>query len=254
MAGKVRIKRGDVWAERLKEHLTASPEGAAEWMEEHAQILNSTSDSLSALWRVDDELAYLKLYRFRSLRQKLLSRVGRAQSLRTYKRARELAGKNIPVPQPLACLMVKQGALLAMEGMSGGGSLVELWHYHSSEGDFDAVMHAAGEALGNLHAAGYCYGDCGWAKLYWNGERVFLTDLDHTRKCAVGNIQQSRDLARFTANAEELGIGLKLYEQFLERYLQAVPGTRRELVERMIRPLYRIRGQHLSGGYGQRLV
>ncbi|MCB1705239.1 MAG: hypothetical protein KDI17_10265 [Halioglobus sp.] len=254
MAGKIRIKRGDVWAERLKQQLAASAEGAGEWIEDHAQILNSTHDSLSGLWRVENELAYLKLYRFKSLRQKLLSRFGRSQSLRTFNRARELSGKEIPVPQPLACLMLKEGALLAMEGMSGGGNLVEIWHHHTSDDDVGAVMRATGETLGKLHAAGYCYGDSGWGKLYWNGECVYLTDLEHTRKCSVGNIQQSRDLARFTANAEELGIGLKLYDQFLEQYLQAVPGTRREVVERMIRPLYRIRGQHLSGGYGQRLV
>ena len=254
MAGKVRIKRGDVWAARLKEHLTASPEGAAEWMEDHTQILNSTVDSLSGLYRVDDDLAYLKLYRFKSFRQKALSRVGRVESLRNFSRALDLIEKGLAVPQPLASLVVQQGLLLATEGLSGGGNLAELWNNRTAEDDFDAMMRSTGETLAALHAAGYSYGDCGWAKLYWNGQRVYLIDLDNTRKCAVSAIAQSRDLARFTANAEELGIGLKLYDAFMEVYLQGVPGTRREVIERMIRPLYRIRGQHLSGGYGQRLV
>ena len=254
MAGKVKIKRGEVWAARLKEHLTESPEGAAEWMEEHTQILNSTVDSLSGLYLVGDELAYLKLYRFKSFRHKALSRFGRTQALRSFIRARDLAGKGLAVPQPLACLAVKQGTLLVTEGMDGGGNLAELWHNRSSEDGFDAVMRAAGETVSTLHAAGYTYGDCPWSNLFWNGQRVYLTDLDNTRKCAVGGVPQSRDLARFTANAEEFGIGLKLFEEFLEVYLQGVSGSRREVVERLIRPLYRIRGQHLSGGYGQRLI
>ncbi|MCB1687828.1 MAG: hypothetical protein KDI33_05055 [Halioglobus sp.] len=254
MAGKVKIKRGDVWAVRLKEQLTAHPEGAAEWMEDHTQILNSTVDSLSGLLRVDDELAYLKLYRFTSLRSKLQYRLGRAQSLRNYRKAVALGEKGLAVPQQLACLAVKQGTLLVVEGFTTGGNLAELWHKRTSESGFDAVMQAAGETLGKLHAAGYTYGDCRWLNLFWNGQRVYLTDFNNTRKSRIGSVQQARDLARFTANSEEFGIGSRLYEQFLGKYLEEVPGTRREVVERMIRPLYRIRGQHLSDGYGQRLV
>jgi tRNA A-37 threonylcarbamoyl transferase component Bud32 len=254
MAGKVSIKRGDIWAARLKDQLAASPEGAAEWMEEHTHILNSTIDSLSGLLRVEDELAYLKLYRFKSFRHKALLRLGRAQSMRNFRRAGKLYEKGLAVPQPLACLAVQQGTLLAIEGLSGGGNLAELWQSRTTLDGFEGMMRSAGETLATLHVAGYTYGDCGWAKLYWNGQRVYLTDLDSTRKCAVGGVPQSRDLARFTANAEEFGIGLSLFEQFLEVYLEGVPGTRREVIEHMIRPLYRIRGQHLSGGYGQRLV
>ena len=70
MTGKVKIKRGDVWAERLKEHLEAHPEGAAEWMEEHTQIIRSSDFFLSGLLRIDDQLCYLKLYRFKSFAEK----------------------------------------------------------------------------------------------------------------------------------------------------------------------------------------
>jgi tRNA A-37 threonylcarbamoyl transferase component Bud32 len=254
MAGKVRIKRGDVWAARLKEQLKASPVGAAEWMEEHTQILNSNVDTLSGLLQVDDELAYLKLYRFNSFRRKLQFRLGRAQSLRNFRRALDLGKKGLAVPKPLACLAVQQGTLLVTEGMSSGGNLAELWYNRAADDAFDAVMRSAGETLAALHVAGCTYGDCRWFNLFWNGERVYLTYFDVTRKSRVGGIQQARDLARFTANAEEFGIGSELFEHFLEVYLQGVSGTRREVVERMIRPLYRIRGQHLAGGCGQRLV
>ncbi|CAA0114739.1 Uncharacterised protein [Halioglobus japonicus] len=254
MAGKVTIKRGDVWAERLKEQLTEYPEGAAEWMEEHTTILNSTVDSLSGLLRVEDELAYLKLYRFSSFKRRLQYYFGRSQSLRNYRRAISLREKGLALPDQLAYLAVSQGTLLVSEGFSEGGNLDELWRQRNSEDGFDAVMRSAGETLAALHSAGYMYGDCRWVNLFWNGQRVYLTDFNDTRKCRVGGVPQARDLARFTANAEELGIGLKLFEQFLGTYMDGVPGTRREIVERMIRPLYRIRGQHMSDGYGQRLV
>jgi tRNA A-37 threonylcarbamoyl transferase component Bud32 len=254
MAGKVTIKRGDVWAERLKAHLTDYPEGAAEWMEENTRILNSTVDSLSGLLRVDGELAYLKLYRFSSLKSRLLYYLGRSQSVKNYRRAIALRQKGLALPDQLAYLTVSQGTLVVSEGFAEGGNLAELWLNRSGEEDFDTVMRSTGESLAALHAAGYVYGDCHWANLFWNGERVYLTDFNETRKCRVGGIPQSKDLARFTANAEELGIGLKLYEQFLGSYLDGVPGSRREIVESMIRPLYRIRGQHMTDGYGQRLI
>lgn len=254
MAGKVKIKRGDAWATRLKEQLTESPLGAAEWMQEHTQVLNNNPDTLSGLMQVDDELAYVKLYRFNSLKRRLQYRIGRADSVRNFRKALDLGEKGLAVPKPLACLAAQQGTLLVTEGLSSGGNLAELWHNRVAGDSFDNMMRSAGETLAALHVAGYTYGDCRWVNLFWNGERVHLTYFDVTRKCRVGAIQQSRDLARFTANAEEYGIGSKLYEQFLEVYLQGVSGNRREVVERMIRPLYRIRGQHLSGGYGQRLV
>ena len=138
------------------------------------------------------------------------------------------------------------------EGLSGGGSLTEIWHAEAetSEG---GVMRATGETLAKLHTAGYLYGDCRWENLFRDGKSTYLTNLDYVRKAASGSKQQARDIAQFTANAEWLGIGLPLYEQFLEAYLQGVSRDRREVVERMMPAMYRLRSQHLAG-YGQRLV
>jgi len=119
--------------------------------------------------------------------------------------------------------------------------------------DWEAMMRSAGETLAQLHAAGYAYGDCRWDHLFWNGQRVYLITLDSTRKSPLGSVQQAQDLAWFTANAEEFGIGSALFEQFLQTYLLGIGGNRRQVVERMIRPLYRLRGQHMPG-YGQRLL
>lgn len=253
MAGKVRIKRGDVWAARLKEHLTTSPGGVAEWMEEHTQILKSNVDTLSGMLQLDDQLGYLKLYTFKPFKYKMSLGLHKPQALRNFSTASDLAGKGIAVPRPLACLAVSEGMLILTEGLSGGGNLAEVWRNQAAALGTDAMMRAAGETLAQLHAAGYTYGNCRWEHLFWNGQRVYLTMLDSTRKSPLGGIHQARDLAQFTANAEECGIGSVLFEQFLETYLLGINGNRREVVERMIRPLYRFRGQHRSR-YGQRLL
>ena len=253
MAGKVRIKRGDVWAARLKEHLTTSQVGVAEWMEEHTQIIKSNLGTLSGMLQLDDQLAYLKLYSFKPFKYKMSLGLRKPQPLRDFNLASDLAGKGIAVPRPLACLAVAEGMLLLTEGLSGGGTLDEVWRSQPAAPGADAMMRAAGETLAQLHAAGYTYGNCRWEHLFWNGQRVYLTMLDSTRKSPLGGIHQARDLAQFTANAEQFVIGSVLYEQFLETYLQGIAGNRREVVERMIRPLYRFRGQHMSR-YGQRLV
>jgi tRNA A-37 threonylcarbamoyl transferase component Bud32 len=253
MAGKVRIKRGADWAARLKEHLTTSQVGAAEWMEEHTQILRSNVDTLSGLLQLDDALGYLKLYSYKPHKYTMSLGLRKPQPLRNFAIATELADKGVPVPRPLACLAVSQGMLILTEGLSGGGNLAELWRNQTAVPDADAMMRAAGATLAQLHVAGYTYGDCRWEHLYWNGQRVYLITLDNTRKSPLGSIQQAQDLARFTAHAEEFGIGSALFEQFLQTYLQGITGNRREVVERMIRPLYRFRGQHMAR-YGQRLV
>jgi tRNA A-37 threonylcarbamoyl transferase component Bud32 len=252
MTGKVRIKRGDVWAERLKGQLEAHPEGAAEWMEEHTHILRSTDFTLSGLLRIDDQLGYLKLYRFRSFAQRIKAGLGIAQPLRNFKRAGKLIKLGIPVPQPLACLRVSQGMLAMTEGLSEGGSLAELWHVQLETLE-DGVLRATGETLATLHTAGYSYGDCRWENLLWDGQRTYLLGLDSVRKSSLGSRQQARDVAQFTANAEWLGIGSPLYQPFLEAYLQGINGDRRAIVERMMPAMYRLRSQHMSR-YGQRLV
>jgi|AntAceMinimDraft_8_1070364.scaffolds.fasta_scaffold65593_2 tRNA A-37 threonylcarbamoyl transferase component Bud32 len=254
MTVKVKIKRGDALAERLKEQLEAYPEGAAEWMAAHTQILASSDFGLSGLLRIDDQFAYLKLYRFKSFAQKIKLGLGIAQPLRNFNAAGKLRQSGVPVPQPLACLKVGQGVLAMTEGLSGG-NLADLWLSQPSEAlrIEERAMCATGETLATLHTAGYFYGDCRWGNLFWNGQSSYLTSLENTRRSPPGSKLQAQDLAQFTANAEWLGIGSPLFELFLDGYLQGVTGDRREVVERMMPAMYRLRAQHLSG-YGQRLV
>ncbi len=74
---------------------------------------------------------------------------------------------------------------------------------------------------------------------------------------AIGSARQARDVARFTVNAEEQGLDSKLFNLFLESYLQAVGETRQEAVARMVPFVYSMRAKHLAR-YGpsgqQRLI
>ena len=89
-----------------------------------------------------------------------------------------------------------------------------------------------------------------------DGRRVYLLDLDNTRKSAHAVNEQTRDLARFTVNAEEMNIGSQMYEQFLDAYNRDGNEPLHELVERMMPFIYQFRATHLPryGSHGQRLL
>lgn len=257
MTDKVRILRGDYWAALLKEELVQSAAGAAEWMEEHTNILKSDLHSLSGLMRMDGQVCFLKLYRFKSVLHKIQYRMGMGRPLRNFTAARDLDAQGLAVPRPFACLLVPEGMLLLIEGLEGPGSLADVWRRGGlSDDDAARMMRGAGATLATLHSAGFAHGDCKWNNLFWDGVRVCLVDLDDARKGRAGSNAQAQDLARFTVNAEELSIGLEMYEQFLGAYLEGVVDTRHSVIQRMLPELLRYRKKHLAryGPHGQRLV
>jgi tRNA A-37 threonylcarbamoyl transferase component Bud32 len=257
MTDNVRIIRGDYWAALLKDELSQSAVGAAEWMEDHTNILKSDLHSLSGLMRMDGQVCFLKLYRIKSLFHKLQYRMGMGRPLRNFTAARDLDAQGLAVPRPFACLLVPDGMLLLIEGLAGPGTLAELWRRGGLSGDESSrLMRGAGETLATLHRSGFAHGDCKWNNLFWDGYRVCLIDLDDARKSNTGSKAQSEDLARFIVNAEELSIGSDMFEQFLAAYLEGVVDTRRTVIERMLPSLLRYRKKHLAryGPQGQRLV
>lgn len=257
MTYKIRIIRGDYWAALLKDELAQSTSGAAEWMEEHTNILKSDPHSLSGLMRMDGQICFLKLYRFKSPLHKIQYRMGMGRPLRNFTAARDLDAEGLAVPRPFACLLVPEGMLLLIEGLEGPGSLGEVWRRGGLSDDESArVMRGAGETLATLHSAGFAHGDCKWNNLFWDGYRVCLIDLDDARKSRSGGKAQSQDLARFTVNAEELSIGSDMFEQFLAAYLDGVVDNRQTAIKRMLPELLRYRKKHLAryGPHGQRLV
>jgi tRNA A-37 threonylcarbamoyl transferase component Bud32 len=256
MANRVRIIRGHSWAERLQEELTQSPLSPLEWMEEHTKIVKSSTNGLSGLLRLDDEVCFLKYYRFTSPLHRILFDLGFARPLHNFTAARDLGAQGVAVPRPLACLQVPQGMLLLIEGLSGPGNLEEVWRRQPTDEEALRLMRCAGESLATLHQSGYAHGNCKWDNLFWDGHRVCLIDLDDARRSAAGGEAQARDLARFTANAERFEIGLEKYAPFLDAYLQGVNESRREVTQRMLPILVQLRKKNLAshGPRGQRLV
>lgn len=257
MTDKVRIIRGDYWAELLQDELVRSAVGAAEWMEDHTNILKSDEYTLSGLMRMDGQVCFLKLYRFKSVLHRLQFALGMGRPLRNFTATRDLDAQGLAVPRPFACLSVPEGMLLLIEGLSGPGTLADLWRRGTFAGDEPVrVMRGAGETLATLHRSGYAHGDCKWSNLFWDGYRVCLLDLDDARRSRSRSKHQAEDLARFTVNAEELSIGSELFEEFLTAYLDGVVDNRRRAIERMLPSLLRYRKKHLAryGPHGQRLV
>jgi tRNA A-37 threonylcarbamoyl transferase component Bud32 len=256
MKGKMRVLRGEVWAERLGKQLELPPNDAGEWMEQHTQILKSERYSLSGLVRIENEMCFLKFYRPKTVFHRAMFSMGMGAPQRNFTAARDLAADGLAVPVPLACTQLSQGAFLLVEGLSGEGNLADLWRRQPEEDVASQMILAAAKTLAMLHSFGFAHGDCKWDNLFWYDQRAYLVGLDDARRCEVGAPEQARDLARFTINAEELSIGLPLYEQFLNAYLKEVGEPRRELMNRMLPHLYRLRTKRLgrTGGRVQRLV
>ena len=112
-------------------------------------------------------------------------------------------------------------------------------------------MHAAGQSLAVLHGAGFAHGDCKWSNLLWSDGSIYLVDLEAVRKVATGRSgqpslhpRQLRDLARYTIDAEELGVDGSVFELFLASYCAYSGSDRELLVDGMQAPLQIIRHRH----------
>ncbi|RLA60825.1 MAG: hypothetical protein DRR04_04660 [Gammaproteobacteria bacterium] len=251
MPDRTRIIRGDSWGVALHDTLAASSNNTAAWMQQHTNLLKSDSHCRVGLLRLRHEQCYLKLYRYKSTVQKLLLRLGRGRPVRSFDVACKLAANEVPVPRPRACLLVPEGVLLLTEGIADGRNFNDLWPEQPVHDKFRQLLHGAGESVARLHRAGYAHGDCKWSNLLWTGSQCYLVDLDGVGKAPMGSAKQARDLARFTLNAEELGIGPELYELFLESYLRGIGGSRSMAIDRMMPALRMLRDRHRVK-YGER--
>ena len=251
MPARGRILRGERWAEALQRAMDRPPEDAADWMEQHSRVLKRDRDSRVGLTELEGELCYLRFYRHKSAAQRLLFRLGRGRGVRAYDRARELAAAGIPVPEPRACLLVESGMMLVTEGVRGAIDLKALWQRENPPGEGGALLEAAGQALARLHVAGYAHGDCKWSNLLWSAGGFSLVDLEAVTRTAPGSRGQARDVARFTVNAEDLGVPQDLFERFLDCYTRHARLDREQVVEGMMPDLQRYRSRHRDR-YGER--
>jgi len=220
-------------------------------MEQHTRILKSDSFSRVGLLELEGESCYLKFYRQKSIGQQLLFRMGRARAVQAFDAAEKLAAMGIAVPQPRACVLVPGGVLLLTEGLRGSRDLKALWQAQSFPGNPAALLETTGRTLAALHRAGFAHGDCKWSNLLLSGDRIYLVDLEAVEEVTTGGRKQARDLARFTVNAEDLGIGEGHYDHFMDAYCKELDIPRETVVDRMMPNLRQLRARHRDK-YGER--
>ncbi len=250
-ASSIGILRGDAWAQRLRHALSSSPHSELDWMQQHTELLKKDADSRVGLIELHDRVCYLKFYRAKSSGQKLLFRLGYARGLRSFEAATELLAAKIQVPIPLACLRSPAGMMLLTEGVVGGRDLKAIWQENMEATEQELLMASAGRTLAELHTAGYCHGDCKWSNFLWSSKGFYLVDLEAVKKTAPGGKGQARDLARFTVNAEDMGLSAQSFESFLESYLKGSNNSRDAVIPTIMPFLRQLRRRH-DIKYGQR--
>ena len=251
VSDKTRIIRGGTWGAALQERLATSTIGTSQWMQEQTRLLKDDINSRVGLLQLRSRECCLKLYVSKSARQNLLFRLGQGRAVRSFDIAYRLTAARVPVPEPLACLRVPEGMLLLTQGLAGSRNLNEIWREQGEPQEPAGLLQAAGVAVARLHRGGYAHGDCKWSNLLWDDQQCYLVDLDDTRKAPLAGVRQARDLARFTLNAEELGITAELYALFLGSYLHGTGASRDSVVTAMLPWLETLRQRH-SVKYGER--
>lgn len=249
--------RGDRWAERLGRVLAESSADTASWMERHTRLLKTDTFSRVGLLELQEQYCFLKLYLAKSALQRAGFRLGYGRGVHSFDAAQQLARAGLPVPSPLACLLVEEGIVLLTEGIAHSRDLRSLWLEQPSAGAARQLMTASGGALAALHRAGFAHGDCKWSNLLWNGTQLYLVDLEAVRAVRAArnrplplHSRQLLDLARYTVDAEELGASPAQYSGFMDTYCSAMD-SRRELVSAGMLPAAEaIRKRHRAS-YGR---
>ncbi len=250
------ILRGDEWAARLRDELGGPHPDMNAWMQRSTRVLKSDAASEVGLLTLGDKLCCIKYYRHKSLRHRLLLRTGRGRPVRSFDVGNQLVDAGVVVPTPLAVLRVPGGALLLMEGVPEAEALDLLWKENLQEEEVKKILGAAGERVAQLHRAGFAHGDCKWRNLLWSPRGCHLVDLDAAGQAPMGSPRQARDVARFTLDAEELGLSRQLFGCFLDSYLSGTGRDREEVTADALPSLRKLRKRHLAryGRSGQVLL
>lgn len=250
------ILRGDEWATRLRDELGGAPPDMNAWMQRNTRLLKRDAASEVGLLTLDDTLCCIKYYRHKSYRHRLLLRAARGRPVRSFDVGTQLTEAGVSVPKPLALLRVPDGALLMVEGVTEAEALDLLWEKNPDEEDAQKILCAAGELMAQLHRAGFAHGDCKWRNLLWSARGCHLVDLDAAGRAGMGSLRQARDVARFTLDAEELGLSQTRFGYFLDSYLSGTGRGREEVIADALPALRKLRERHLTryGRAGQALL
>ncbi len=236
MASIRRSLRGDLQAAGLGRRLAESPADMTSWMERHTRLLKTDVFSRVGLLELQGRPCFLKLYLAKSPLQRLGFRCGYGRGVGSFDAAQRLALAGLPVPSPLACLLVEEGMLLLTEAIENSRDLRALWLEQPTAATAGQLMQCAGDTLAALHMAGFAHGDCKWSNLLWNGAQIYLVDLEAVRIVKAVRSQllplhtrQLLDLARYAVDAETLGASPGQFGVFMDRYCSGT-ACRRELV------------------------
>lgn len=243
-----RVLRGGDFAVELLGELP--PGGTAAWMERQGRVLKQDRHSTVVLATLRGEYCCLKYYAAKSWVQSAGFRLGIGRAVQAFDSAVQLEAAGIAVPVARACLLLADGMLLVTEGLAEGRDFKQLW----LQGPVDSGEHLlqeAGASLARLHAGGFAHGDCKWSNLFWLREQCYFLDLEAVSRPGRRGGRQYRDLARFTLNAEELGIGARTFQAFLDAYCGGTGLASDELLAGMRGELVRLRRRHRAK-YGER--
>ena len=258
MTAAIRSLRGGDYASAIVAELVsagiANGEACRKRLTEQGDLLKGDDHSAVFLVELAGQRCYCKLFLAKSRRQSLLFRLTRSRGQRSFDVASRLSILGLPVPSPLACLGLPGAVLFATEVVPGR-DLKACWQAQPEADDWPDALAASGLALAALHDAGFSHGDTKWSNLIWDGSDVTLVDLDAVRRSADRS-RRARDLARFTLNAEELGVPGARYEHFLHSYQVASGESRATLEKATLRALKPLRRRHLKryGPRGHRLL
>jgi tRNA A-37 threonylcarbamoyl transferase component Bud32 len=247
----IRVLRDDGWAEQLSRRLPPGADDIEQWMQQHTQVMKHDTHSCVGLLEIESDLCYLKLYHSKSPIQSLGFQLGYGRGVRSFDAAVRLASAGVAVPAARCVLLVPGGMLLLTEGLANSVDLKALWLQQSPGDNFSRWMAPAGKAMAKLHLAGFSHGDCKWSNFQCCESGVLFVDLEAVRRSAPGGAAQSRDLARFILNAEDMALPRKDYELFIDAYLAATRQNRDELLAGVLKQLKPLRGKHVAK-YGQR--
>jgi tRNA A-37 threonylcarbamoyl transferase component Bud32 len=247
MKNRSLIIYGKTWGERLQRRLGKAPVGLERWVNKHTETLEEKSYVLNTSYMMRDMPTYLQFYRRSTPLHLLLYVARRGRPLRLFKTAVLFSANGVPVPRPLACLVVGRGVLVLSEGHYGGGNYCDLWEASPSQEEAQRMMHGAGQTIGAAHVAGFTHGACQWSNLFWSEETCYLMDLDGARKRRImADYFKARDLARFTVSAEEAGVRPEILDKFLESYILVTQESREALVVRMRPHLDKLHSRHFE--------
>ncbi|GAB3283184.1 lipopolysaccharide kinase InaA family protein [Parahaliea aestuarii] len=229
----------------------ASTDNLRRWLGDRGRLLKQENRSMVVLAGIDGRECYLKLFASKSRWQGLLFRFSISRAVRGFDAARRLREAGVRVPEPLCCLWLEEGALLATAALDGA-DLKTLWTGDPGHAlDWFSIMQRCAQSVAALHRAGYAHGDCKWANLVLEGDHCVLVDLDGVSRASQASKHLAVDLARFTLNAEELSLPVEYYDVFLETYCQETGRNWADVTRAVIAPLVTLRKRH-AHKYGRR--